>query len=290
MRKIFLCLNDAEDHLTMQSILDFAVDLRAYVLGFYPNLLWNQSETATQSGLSLFGLPAIQGYGLQPSREDNYVDISSQFQELSRAKGISWLEAPTERDLPAAWMLPHESSIPLVSKTEISLADLVVFSQAYQREPQGWGALESVMLDVRRLVLVLSRENPFKVRGGRAFIAWDGSVQAARSLIRSIPFLQRADDVFLLCVESGRDELPSPGPAMRYLALYGIHAQRIQCCATRHDADSVGRAILNHVALQEANILVMGGYGSSGSFMEFLVGGVTQYVRSHATVNLLMTH
>ena len=60
-----------------------------------------------------------------------------------------------------------------------------------------------------------------------------------------------------------------------------------------HIVDAAGRAagevLLEQAEKSKADLLVMGGYGHS-RLVEFLFGGATQHVRSHATIPVLMAH
>jgi nucleotide-binding universal stress UspA family protein len=55
------------------------------------------------------------------------------------------------------------------------------------------------------------------------------------------------------------------------------------------DRRGMGEFILAQAEAEDADLLVMGGYGHS-RLREMLVGGVTRYMLEHATVPVLFAH
>jgi nucleotide-binding universal stress UspA family protein len=51
----------------------------------------------------------------------------------------------------------------------------------------------------------------------------------------------------------------------------------------------IGDAVLNHVAENDIDLLVMGAYGHS-RLRELVLGGVTRHIMGHMTVPVLMSH
>ena len=50
-----------------------------------------------------------------------------------------------------------------------------------------------------------------------------------------------------------------------------------------------GEGLLNEARKSSADLVVMGGYGHS-RFREWVLGGVTRYLLTHATVPILIAH
>ena len=164
------------------------------------------------------------------------------------------------------------------------LSDLIVFGES-ATGIAGGTALEAAMMSAGRPVLIAPKQSWAPV-GGSAAIAWDESAEAARAVTAAIPFLEKARKVTILCI--GDKELnPDPGSTLAdYLALHGV-------VADVHLVDARGRAagevLLETAEKAGADLLVMGGYSHS-RLLEFIIGGVTQHIRSHATIPVLMAH
>ena len=164
------------------------------------------------------------------------------------------------------------------------LSDLIVFGES-ATGIAGGTALEAAMMSAGRPVLIAPKATHAPV-GGAVAIAWDESAEAARAVTAAIPFLEKARKVTILCV--GSKELdPGPGSTLAdYLALQGV-------VADVHLVDAQGRAagevLLETAEKSKTDLLVMGGYSHS-RLLEFIIGGVTQHIRSHATIPVLMAH
>ena len=164
------------------------------------------------------------------------------------------------------------------------LSDLIVFGES-ATGIAGGTALEAAMMSAGRPVLIAPKATHAPV-GGAVAIAWDESAEAARAVTAAIPFLEKARKVTILCV--GSKELdPGPGSTLAdYLALHGV-------VADVHLVDAQGRAagevLLETAEKSKTDLLVMGGYSHS-RLLEFIIGGVTQHIRSHATIPVLMAH
>jgi len=164
------------------------------------------------------------------------------------------------------------------------LSDLIVFGES-ATGIAGGTALEAAMMSAGRPVLIAPKATHAPV-GGAVAIAWDESAEAARAVTAAIPFLEKARKVTILCV--GSKELdPGPGSTLAdYLALHGV-------VADVHLVDARGRAagevLLETAEKSKTDLLVMGGYSHS-RLLEFIIGGVTQHIRSHATIPVLMAH
>jgi len=72
-----------------------------------------------------------------------------------------------------------------------------------------------------------------------------------------------------------------------YLALHGIQAG--VHLVEQPSGRSVGGSLLDAGEKLGADLLVVGGYGHS-RLREFIIGGATQHIRSHATIPVLMAH
>jgi len=122
----------------------------------------------------------------------------------------------------------------------------------------------------------------------RVVVAWDGSMQATRSLHAALPLLQNATKVVLLdgfVRSSDEDIVPSFDPC-EYLSEHGVHVRHQVIHA---DARTSGSVILESARLHEADLVVMGAYGHS-TLRERVLSGATRYMLRHAGLPLFMLH
>jgi nucleotide-binding universal stress UspA family protein len=198
--------------------------------------------------------------------------------------GIPVAERGGETQLPSVRFIDVTGRRDEVVAKHSRLSDLIVFGES-ATGIAGGTALEAAMMTADRPVLIAPKE-AWKPVGGSVCIGWDDSPEASSAVIAALPFLERAKNVTILCV-SGKELESGPGSTLAdYLALHGV-------VADVHLVDAGGRAVgevlLEHAEKAKADLLVMGGYGHS-RLREFLIGGVTQHVRAHATIPVLMAH
>ncbi|MGB6087740.1 universal stress protein [Parvibaculum sp.] len=198
--------------------------------------------------------------------------------------GIPVAERGGEAQLPSVRFVDVTGRRDEVVAKHSRLSDLIVFGES-ATGIAGGTALEAAMMTADRPVL-LAPKKAWSPVGGSVCIGWDDSPEASSAVIAALPFLEKARNVTILCV-GGKELDPGPGSTLAdYLALHGVVAD-----VHLVDAGSraVGEVLLEHAEQAKADLLVMGGYGHS-RLREFLIGGVTQHVRAHATIPVLMAH
>ena len=101
-----------------------------------------------------------------------------------------------------------------------------------------------------------------------------------------MPYLKRAAHVEIFSIQ--RPPLtPEATIGLReYLALHGVQStERLIDAGNRR----IGEALLQAAKQDNADLLVIGGYGR-GRLRESLIGGVTRHVIAHADVAVFMVH
>jgi nucleotide-binding universal stress UspA family protein len=164
-------------------------------------------------------------------------------------------------------------------------SDLIVFGPITPGDgPDFADAFCETLLKTERPVL-LAAEAP-KSLTGKVTVAWDGSAVANRALVGALPFLERAREITLLSCHSGASQKPLFRHAEEYLAAHGLSATEVEIPPGKH---GVGEALLDTAVKGGSDLLVMGGYGHS-QMSEAFFGGVTQYIRWHVSLPVLMIH
>lgn len=146
-----------------------------------------------------------------------------------------------------------------------------------------------VVLNSGRPVLLLPYAGRFDNLGNRVLVAWNGSIEATRTITSALPLLKRAQKIDVAVFNPGAQAQangPRPGADMAlYLSRHGIKVN-VQQQQTRQDA---GPALLALAKELGSDLIVMGGYGHS-RFREILLGGATRAVLESMTVPVLMSH
>ena len=142
---------------------------------------------------------------------------------------------------------------------------------------------ESLLMTSGQPMLSVSARTPFDF-DETALIAWNGSVEASRALVRSVPLLGRFKNVVVLTIGGLPENVPSPEDASRYLDTYGI--------ASEHKLIGKGSAektIEDYAGSEGCGLIVMGAYSHS-RLQEFVLGGVTRHLLQDTDIPLFMAH
>ena len=167
--------------------------------------------------------------------------------------------------------------------TEARTADLFVATRPYGDPADEVHMEVPVLFGSGRACLFVPPKGVPPRGFGTVLIAWDGSREAARAVAEAMPFLKRAGQVIAIAVcENGGIE--PGGDLARHLSRHGI--------STVIETVDVGTGGPGEILLGEAHrlgadLLVMGGYGHS-RFHEWVLGGATRHVLSHADIAVLM--
>ena len=168
------------------------------------------------------------------------------------------------------------------------LGDLLVLgrSEASEEDLQFTLSLEAALMGGGRPLLIAPPLPAGQPIGRRVVVAWRGSVDCARAVAGSLPFLSQAEKVVVVTVASSRTSPSRAGELVSYLAWHVVPATPRLVDPGHH---SVGEALLSAVRDENADLLVMGGYGHS-RVRELILGGVTRHVLGNASVPVLMAH
>jgi len=117
-------------------------------------------------------------------------------------------------------------------------------------------------------------------------VAWDGSAACAHAMTSALPFLKKADKVELIEIEPVAGNGIAVTDAKEYLDLHRVSAAMR---FIKRDKHTTAETILHEAASGGASLLVMGGYGHN-RFSEAVFGGVSSYLKWHATLPVFMAH
>ena len=168
-------------------------------------------------------------------------------------------------------------------------ADFVVIGQA-QADAEAGFAVDQVVLDAGRPVLVVPYTGAPAVIGERVLVAWSATREATRALTDALPLLAQAAQVDVLTVNAepdhaGHGEVPGADIAL-YLTRHGVRAN---VHPTYGEDITVGEWLLSRAADLASDLIVMGAYGHS-RLREMVLGGATRTMLESMTVPVLMAH
>ncbi|MDZ7839307.1 MAG: universal stress protein [Gammaproteobacteria bacterium] len=152
------------------------------------------------------------------------------------------------------------------------------------------GAVEQILLDVGRPVLVIPYIGAPQAMGERVLVAWNASREAMRAVHDAMPLLERAKAVRVLSINpqrgpSGEGEVPG-ADISHHLARHNVKAEAVHVEA---EDIAVGEVLLSRAADQQADLIVMGAYGHS-RYRELILGGATRSLLEAMTIPVLMSH
>lgn len=173
--------------------------------------------------------------------------------------------------------------------THVRNTDLFVGTRPYG-DPTGTEFLEEqVLFESGRGCLFVPPGGTPPRSYATVLVAWKETREAARAVAEAIPFLRRAPQVIVMLVEEdGAGEqfrIEAGADIGRYLSRHGVSAEIRKVNGWVYS----GEAILNEARLTGADMIVMGGYGHS-RFREWVLGGATRHVLTHASVPVFMAH
>jgi nucleotide-binding universal stress UspA family protein len=193
-----------------------------------------------------------------------------------------------KRDLEAGGL----DRLPIILTRNARNADLVVVGEP---DPANNGTddallVEAAFMETGRPALVVPHVGVRAMPPGRVIIAWDGSREAARAVHDALPLLRLADDVIILIIDAGKLGVRfGQHPGAGVLAHLTRHEIRVRVKAVQSGGTAIGKLILAQADEEEADLLVMGGYGHS-RLREMMLGGVTRHMLEHMSVPVLFAH
>jgi nucleotide-binding universal stress UspA family protein len=163
--------------------------------------------------------------------------------------------------------------------------DLVVLGRSERVVDQPHtDVVEQTLINSGRPVLVAPAQALADIGEGIA-VGWNGSAAATRALAASLPFLATARAISIITI--GDRHQDSAAALVEYLGWYGIAAKHRHMAAV--DGAGTGQQLLSAAHEENANLLVMGGYGHV-PWREFLFGGATREVVGTSLMPVLLTH
>jgi nucleotide-binding universal stress UspA family protein len=149
--------------------------------------------------------------------------------------------------------------------------------------------VEDILFESGRHLFLVADQKDFGNGFEHAIIAWNRSREAARAVAEALPYLSKTRAVTVVVIDQSAvsDPLAKEGDDLvNYLRHQGISASIHVAKGRGLDTSS---ALLDVIAEQKADLIVMGGYGHS-RLREWLLGGVTYNLLRKSPVSLIIAH
>jgi len=123
-----------------------------------------------------------------------------------------------------------------------------------------------------------------------AMIAWDGTPTATRAVHDALAILKNVKDVIILVVQEGKKKTAQgellADDLAKHLQRHEVNARVKRITSGTFDVQTV---ILNQIAENDIDLLVMGGYGTP-SLKQKVFGGVTKSLLANMIIPVIMSH
>ncbi len=286
LRKILVPLTGGDrDRSALATALAVAAHHKSYVEGLFIRPDPSQALPFMGEGVSGTVIQDIINAAKEAANQASEQARNSLSEAAARA-GVRVVTAPCGPGEACAHFVEDNGPFDEVTAYRARLTDLVVFLAG--KEEGGVGvseALQACLMDAGRPILLAPEEAPGTV-ASHVLIGWDGGIEAAHAITAAKPFLTQAEKVEILNVAKGDLDPGLADMLADYLLLHGVDS-------TEHLIDPasrpIGEVLLEEAVRADCDLLVMGGYGHS-RIRELLLGGVTRFIISHATVPVLLAH
>lgn len=171
--------------------------------------------------------------------------------------------------------------------------DLVILRQANPNN-RNYSIMELVAEEVillsGRPVFFMPYIGAHRIPCQKAMIAWDGTPAATRSVHDALPILTGMESVVILVVQEGKQKT-AKGELLvddlaKHLQRHGSNPVIRRVMAGTFDVPTV---ILNEIAENDIDIMIMGGYGTP-NLKQKIFGGVTRTILSTMIIPVIMSH
>lgn len=205
------------------------------------------------------------------------------------AADFPMVTVPAPAANPSVRFVEETGSVARTAGRASRLADLVVFPEL-KDTTVGLAAFEAALIGAGRPVVIAAKaiadRGPKGPLPSKIMIAWNGSGEAARAVMASVPLLVKAKAVDVVTADALPVDSATVEELAAYLELHGI-APHLRTVDVK--GRSVGVVLLETAATLGTELVVMGGYGHS-RLREFILGGVTRHILANATIPVLMAH
>jgi len=238
-----------------------------------------------------FGVPipaAVRAQLTQSSTElfdAEEAGLRAELEALAKTLNLTLTDKPTGTAVTASFVEESGRQIDVI-RHHGRLADLIAVAKPDIDRNIGTNTLKAALFSTGRPVLMCPETGGTVAEelGQNIVIAWDGSLEASRAVISTLPLLAAAKQVTIVTVTGKPVSVPAD-ELRDYLAAQDVSAS-VQIIEAK---PNVAQALLDTANKVGADMMILGAY-SRNIELERLLGGTTQYIVDHATIPVIMTN
>jgi nucleotide-binding universal stress UspA family protein len=238
-----------------------------------------------------FGVPipaAVRAQLTQSSTElfdAEEAGLRAELEALAKTLNLTLTDKPTGSAVTASFVEESGRQIDVI-RHHGRLADLIAVAKPDIDRNIGTNTLKAALFSTGRPVLMCPETGGTVAEelGQNIVIAWDGSLEASRAVISTLPLLAAAKQVTIVTA-TGKPASVTADELRDYLAAHDVSAS-VQIIEAK---SNVAWALLDTANKVGADMMILGAY-SRNQELERLLGGTTQYIVDHATIPVIMTN
>jgi len=238
-----------------------------------------------------FGVPipaAVRAQLTQSSTElfdAEEAGLRAELEALAKTLNLTLTDKPSGSAVTASFVEESGRQIDVI-RHHGRLADLIAVAKPDIDRNIGTNTLKAALFSTGRPVLMCPETGGTVAEelGQNIVIAWDGSLEASRAVISTLPLLAAAKQVTIVTVTGKPVSVPAD-ELRDYLAAQDVSAS-VQIIEAK---PNVAQALLDTANKVGADMMILGAY-SRNIELERLLGGTTQYIVDHATIPVIMTN
>ena len=238
-----------------------------------------------------FGVPipaAVRAQLTQSSTElfdAEEAGLRAELEALAKTLNLTLTDKPTGSAVTASFVEESGRQIDVI-RHHGRLADLIAVAKPDIDRNIGTNTLKAALFSTGRPVLMCPETGGTVAEelGQNIVIAWDGSLEASRAVISTLPLLAAAKQVTIVTA-TGKPVSVTADELRDYLAAHDVSAS-VRIIEAK---PNVARALLDTANKVGADMMILGAY-SRNIELERLLGGTTQYIVDHATIPVIMTN
>lgn len=211
--------------------------------------------------------------------------LREELRGLSDRLGLTQSETPVS-EAASVQFVEEAGKMADVIRHHGRLADLVAVAQPERDMSLGANTLKSALFYTGSPVLMCppTAGEPQDL-GEHVSIAWNGSLEVSRAVKATMPIIESASKVTILCGGAAAPHGATTEDLLSYLEIRGVGAEVVKF----DTSGGIAKGLLRSTAEQGADLMIMGAYGDSHE-RETIFGGNTQTVVETAEIPVLMVH
>lgn len=266
-----------------QRRLAYAIEIahlhKAYLTGlFVAPTTWSANSSQSLS-IGKAAISSVMHY-YQENNSQLKSELEQYFNQETQAKGID-----------ARFVSVDDRDVEKNIRPVLLYTDLIIASNVQNKYlPKNLSA-ETVLLATGIPILLVPESWLWGTDqvGHNILLGWNGSRESRRAITDSIPFLQQAEQVFIVEVDPEKKIKKEHILGDEFFGYFARHHINVNVEQVASNGQPVADVLLQFVKQQGVDLIIVGAYSRTRT-MEVLFGGVTRSLLKSMTVPLLIAN